>query len=616
MGARGKDDKRSEVAGELHASLRFLSDVLNTLPDPVFVKDREHRWIAFNESFCLLLGRTRAEMLYKTDTDFFPPEQVAVFWEHDDKVFASDTIDENEEYLTDATGAVRIISTRKAAFDEPDGQRVLVGVIRDVTVQKQVERALVAATRAKTDFVANISHELRTPLNGILGMAQLLACRPLGAVELEYLEVITTSGNALLALVNDVLDFSKIEAGKLELEQRVFDPIAIVEEACAVFSAAAAQRGLELVLRCAPDLPALIEADPVRLRQIAINLIGNAVKFTSVGEVVIDARIDRTAQGNRFVITVKDTGIGIDAAAKARLFAPFMQADPSVTRKFGGTGLGLAISQRLAGLMGGAVRADGTLGIGCVFTLDVPVEVVQPALLPTSPAAVSRAVVLLANASARDQLTLELARLGIAVFHDLDRPADVVFVDDVRLAELGATSSAIVISVGTDAKTSAARRHLVKPVRRGRLETLLGALTHAAVPLPEPAKLTRLALVVEDNAVSQKVLSLMLAYGGFATDIAPDGLVAVSLAQQKRYDVILMDSQMPELGGVDAAARIRSDGCLSAATPIIAVTADAAPEAIERCLAAGMNAVMHKPVLLDNLLGLLERFAKADSDAR
>ncbi len=584
-------------------SLRFLSDLLNTLPDPVFVKDRQHRWIAFNEGFCQFVGRSRAELLNHTDTDYFPAEQASVFWEHDDAVFKSGGIDENEEELTDAAGHVHVVSTRKAAFRDPDGQPVLVGVLRDVTAKKRVEEALISAARAKTEFVANISHELRTPLNGILGMTQLLARRPLGAVEQEYLDVITASGEALLALVDDVLDFSKIDAGRLELEAHPFSPSSVVEAACAVFAAAAAARGVELVVRCAADLPTLLLGDGARIRQIVINLVSNAVKFTAAGEVVVDARIDN----GRLVIDVSDTGVGLDAYAKARLFTPFTQADASITRRFGGTGLGLAISQRLAKLMGGAIRAEGAPGHGSRFTFAAPARILDGAHPPAPLVRIHTAAVLLNNATARAQLVSELSRLGVSVLEE--GAVDVTFVDEgAAAAPAAAPGQGVVVGVGTEASARPDARHLVKPVRRVRVEALLRALDGAPSVASHEAGLHGRALVVEDSDVSRKVLMLMLSHAGLSAEAARDGARGIAMLERERYDVVLMDCQMPELDGIETTRRVRAGVGRSKDSPIIAVTADATAEVVDRCLEAGMNAVVRKPVRVEELVEVLARF--------
>ncbi|GHA99738.1 hypothetical protein GCM10009069_23190 [Algimonas arctica] len=367
-------------------TLELLSHVLSLLPNPVYVKDRQHLWVEANPAFCDILGRTREDLLGKSDYDISPPDQADVFWAMDDDVFLTQGQNINHEALNNAVGETLWVESQKSYFKTEDGAEYLVGILTDLTALVDIqarETALAAAegkalasARAKSEFLANMSHEIRTPMNGVLGMTQLLRGTGLTDQQTEMVDMLERTGDALLSLIDDVLDFSKIEAGRLKLSPEPFDLRQMVDDVVVLLGSSARESELDLIVQFAPSLPCYVVGDRGRIRQVLLNLIGNAIKFTENGyiSVEVDGRVE--AGGLHLSASVCDTGIGIAEDKLASIFEKFEQADGSMTRIYGGTGLGLAISRDLVTLMGGTLTATSVLGTGSRFRMDVNLPIV------------------------------------------------------------------------------------------------------------------------------------------------------------------------------------------------------------------------------------------------
>ncbi len=638
------------------AELALLEHVARTIGDFVLVMGVDGNLTYVNEAVLERSGWTREELLGRPWRLFLAPSNPPGI---DERIVSETRAGGFRGDLLNVTkaGEEFWVALRTSVLRRDGEVAGFVSISRDIGERKRAEAELTAArdaaeaaSRAKTEFLANISHEIRTPMNAVIGMAGLLLDTALTPEQRDYVETIRTSGDTLLTLLNDVLDFSKMESERLELESRPFSFRDAVEDCFDLVAPQAAGKGIDLAYRVDPSVPEMLLGDVTRVRQVLLNLLSNAVKFTQAGEVLLRASARREEGRSHLVeIVVRDTGIGIPQARLDRLFRSFSQVDPSTTRQFGGTGLGLAICKRLAEKMGGGISAESE-GRGTTFRVTIAVPEGPP---PRNAGGVpglerlggQRVLVVDDGAASRETLAETLAGWGMLpratasarealAWVEAGVPFDLGLVDE-EMIEVDGRRLAESIRRFRDADalplvlvTSRGRRAggprgtfsavVARPVRPRSLASVLAGLRDDSVsrrrrraggqglPRDLGASHPLRILLAEDNAVNQKVALSYLARMGYRADVATTGREALDAVLRERYDVVLMDVQMPEMDGLEATRRIRT---LHPAAPpwIVALTAGAMTGDAERCSAAGMNDYLAKPVRVEELAAALRR---------
>jgi PAS domain S-box-containing protein len=667
-----------EALQEVAKKSSLVRSLINGTEDMIYYKDGEGHYQGCNHRFADFVGRSEEEIVGRTDDELLGPTRAAAYRKSDMEALTSWDSVRFEEWVVDYDGRRRLLETVKTVFRHVEGDTLgILGVVRDVTERKEAEERMrelaeraERATRMKSAFLANMSHEIRTPMNGVLGMTEILLETELTQEQAQFLGIIQSSGESLLGVLNDILDISKIEAGHLELEEVSFDLTEQILGAVSLFSHKAVERGSELMVDLRPDVPRAVRGDPTRLRQVLSNLVGNAVKFTSEGEILVSVSLVGGDDNNaRIRFSVGDTGVGIPPEKQKAIFQEFTQADSSTTREYGGTGLGLAISRHLVSLMGGDLDLESVEGEGSefYFTLYVPIDHhFAPGPEPGDRIDLSGTKALIVDdletnrrifrdfletAGARVQVTESAVKaLNLLKTVQGQEPFDFVILDllmpgrdgfqlaeDIRLdPELRDLPLMILTSSNRPGDRKLANRlrvngFLQKPVSRAELLRGVHAVlreVQAQEGLGASASSSRgggsispngpqkevtdglEVLVAEDNVVNQQVAMGLLERWGCVVRIAENGVEALAALEDRLPDLILMDVQMPEMDGLEATRRIRADARFSS-IPILALTAHVLPEERKRCEDAGMDDYVPKPFKPGELRERVEFWARA-----
>jgi two-component system sensor histidine kinase/response regulator len=670
IGIRRDCTERKLAEEKIHVSEERYRVILEQIGEGYFEVDLRGRYQFFNDGYCRMLRCSPSAILGESYKKIVPPEQISLFQEVFRKVHQTGEPVKSFEFETvrpdgSAVFVEESISLKKDRNGQPVGFHV---IVRDISERKRVEQELAAAkeaaeaaNRAKSTFLATMSHEIRTPMNGILGMTELVLDTELAQEQREHLGLVKSCAESLLSIINDVLDFSKIEAEKLELESIPFDLRESLGETMKALGFRADQKGLELIYDVQPDVPERLVGDPTRVRQILVNLVGNAIKFTERGEVVVTVEQapeePRGGDSACLRFSVRDTGVGIPADKQEKVFEAFSQVDGTMARKYGGSGLGLAICTRLVEKMGGRIWVESEPGKGSVFRFVVQMETQKTPPerpVPLLPEQLKNMPVLVIDDNYTNRRVLDgmLSRWGMkptavengrAAIQALEVAKSVGFpfplvlldghmpeMDGFMVAEqiqkspdlAGATimmlTSGGVLGDAARCRELGISAYLVKPIRQGELLEAICLLIQKSSPKTNPNLITRhtlrevrhrlVVLVVEDNAVNQKLAVALLEKRGFTVTTAGNGKLALAALDKDKFDFVLMDVQMPEMDGIEATGAIRErEKSTGGHIPIIAMTAHALIGDQERCLAAGMDAYVTKPIRTSELFETIER---------
>jgi two-component system sensor histidine kinase/response regulator len=660
--------ERKRAEQEKERSQATMESLINSISDVIFYKDLEGRYIGCNTAFAALAGRQVQDLIGLTCHDVHPPEAAAMMEARDRKCLAELSEQKSESLVTYPTGESVMFDTRVWPLWDKNGEaRGLLGISRDITARKKQEEETrrakelaEEATHMKSDFLANMSHEIRTPMNAIIGLSHLVLKTELTPRQRDYIAKVQTSGQHLLGIINDILDFSKVEAGKLDLEHADFELEKVLDNTSSLAGEKASAKGLEVVIDIAPDVPSNLVGDSLRVGQILLNYVNNAVKFTEKGEILVSVRAsERTDHDVLLHFRVQDTGIGLSAEQKQRLFKSFSQADTSTTRRFGGTGLGLAISKKLAELMGGEVGVESEPGKGSTFWFSARLgvgEAKSREFIPNPDLRGRRALIVDDNDHARAVIADMLeamtfctrgVRSGPAAIDEIrnaylsGNPYDVVYLDwrmpgmdgmetARRIRGLGLEATPMILMVTAfgreevikEAHEVGIQNVLVKPVNASLLfdttvEALGSGATRAPEAPPEPAgEGHRIAairgariLLVEDNDINQQVARELLEDAGLVVDVADNGQIALDKLENGKYDLVFMDMQMPVMDGVTATNHIRAQKHLDT-MPVVAMTANAMEQDRRKCIDAGMNDFLVKPIDPEEMWDILLRWVR------
>ncbi|MBK7647322.1 MAG: response regulator [Betaproteobacteria bacterium] len=654
------DRKRMEA--QLSEQLHLVEELIEAIPIPVYLKDGSGRYIRLNRAFEQFFQVRRDSIIGRTLHDLLPPEEALLHAAKDAELFATKGTQSFEAAVHTRDGAIHDTLYRKAVLTLRDGSiSGLLGIIIDITERKRAEIEVLrakesaeAASRAKSDFLANMSHEIRTPMNGVIGMTDLALETQLTAEQREYLSIAKSSADALLTIINDILDFSKIEAGKLLVELISFDLHRLIADALKPLALKAHEKGIELLSEVLSDVPRHVRGDPGRIRQVLINLVGNAIKFTNDGEIALHTEVMQQQDGHAIIhFSVRDTGIGIATDKQELIFDSFSQEDTSTTRRYGGTGLGLSICRRLVELMGGKIWLQSQAGKGSTFHFSVQLNIVEHST-PAEGSEVDltgrRILVVDDNATNRRILCRMLGSLklvtrdvssgpdALAQMRETDFTCDCILLD-AQMPEMDGYELASrlraehpdlppMLMLSSGALRGDAQRcqeagiagFFSKPISAEELQTALEHVFDRSPADPIPAinpLLTRHSLreaqpvlnilLVEDNPTNQKLALRLLEKWGHTAKLAQNGREAIDILAIQSFDLILMDMQMPVMGGIDATRHIRSREAEQhlPRTPIVAMTAAAMQDDRDACLAAGMDDYLSKPIKVKELQGKL-----------